>query len=219
MNTQGLTAVVVNKNNLLKYEKQLELTTAPIVGINWVENCILNDRFMLPKTEELLPKRKGLKQTKFPKKMKVNEQMIIDNIMMKKDSSDIRFNFLSNIVISAQNYSMEEERLIKVLVAAGGGLYMSSVTFLSTHIVCDYFTLSQENEWRAEATCPKIVSLDWLIYSFNFKKAIKENEYFTKSIPDHLIDPVIPEFNDMVGKKFCLEFAEIEEIPEPTFLN
>jgi hypothetical protein len=117
-------------------------------------------------------------------------------------------------VISSQNYSEEEKKVIKILVAIGGGCYMGEVNFLTTHIICDYFSTSQESDWNRTATCPKILSLDWLVRTFQFKRSINEELYFTKGVADHRIDVEIPEYNDMPGKNFKFEYLPVEEIQD-----
>ena len=91
---------------------------------------------------------------------------------------------------------------------------MGEVNFLTTHIICDYFSTSQESDWNRTATCPKILSLDWLVRTFQFKRSINEELYFTKGVADHRIDVEIPEYNDMPGKNFKFEYLPVEEIQD-----
>ena len=92
--------MIVNQKKIKKYKEQLNIIHIPVVSLDWVEKCLLKGRFLPPKLGELLPNRKGLKSTKSGKKTPISEQEFVSNILGKKDSSDMRFNYLSKFRIA-----------------------------------------------------------------------------------------------------------------------
>ena len=99
-NTIKNTAILVSKQGLKNYAKQLQLTKLPIVDLEYLRKCLEEERFYEPHLFDLLPDRTALKNKHSGKKTVINEQELIDNVLGKKDSSDIRYNFFKNCIIS-----------------------------------------------------------------------------------------------------------------------
>ena len=155
---------MAKKKHLGKYKEQLNIVNLPVVGLKWLEECILSSQYFEPSQFDLMPDREVLKANSKPKRKKrIDEQLVIDNFMNKRDSSDRRFNFLSGIIVSSMNFSKSEQRFIEMMVAICGGMYFKKLNFMCTHIICDYYSSGQEVEWSNTVSDAKIISLDWLI--------------------------------------------------------
>ena len=163
--------------SLKKYESQLKSINIPVVDQDWIRNCILDNRFLLPDRFSIRTDRPQIQERSG---FQVNLEAL-DKMMERIDSSDKMMNYLMNCVIYVSKLDPEEEKCQQRLIVMGGGAHMFAIIPNVTHIVADKYTEEQARDFNKFSNV-FVISSKWLRDCMYFKTRAPENEYITKPI-------------------------------------
>lgn len=171
----NLKVIVMGQDSLVTYQSQLKSIKIPVVDQEWIRQCILDNRFLLPdrfsiRTDQVIVSEKPVFQ--------VNLESL-DKIMERIEPSDKMMNYLMNCVIYISKLESEEEKIQQRLIQMGGGAHMFAVIPNVTHIVADKYSEDQAREFTKFSNV-FVVSTKWLRECMYFKTRVPENEYVTK---------------------------------------
>ena len=172
-----LRIIVMCPESLKKYESQLKSINIPVVDQDWIRNCILDNRFLLPDRFSIRTDRPQIQERSG---FQVNLEAL-DKMMERIDSSDKMMNYLMNCVIYVSKLDPEEEKCQQRLIVMGGGAHMFAIIPNVTHIVADKYTEEQARDFNKFSNV-FVISSKWLRDCMYFKTRAPENEYITKPI-------------------------------------
>ena len=166
--------IVLNQESVSKYQNHMNSSKIPVVSIDWVRQCVLEDRFMNPeifsiKGEERKPPRSNSNLT-------LKEA---DHFMNIVESSDRLWNYLVSSVVYFHGLEGEELEMQKKLVHLGGGVFLDMLIPNITHVVTDSYTEEDARNFNRYSNV-HIVNTIWLRDCFFFRKKIPETEFLVK---------------------------------------
>ena len=122
----------MDKNAYKTYETLIDKFNCPIVGIDWVEDCILQKKFFWP-YNQLINKEYATKSENTRLALTAAD---VDRMYSTIECADKQFKFLRNCVVYFPgNMIAGTENMYKKIVVVGGGIYFDQMMPNVTHVV------------------------------------------------------------------------------------
>jgi len=176
------TVIVVCPDTLAKYSSQISVSKSPVVELQWISQCVIDGRYLLP--DKFLA-RSALDGKDLPvsKTLAPDKRMItadsLDTIMNKIEASDKFLTYLSSCAVYLFRLSPDEDKIQRKLIHIGGGFHLTSIIPSVTHVVADTFTDDDVSDFSKFSNV-HIVNTNWLKECLFCKTRVVESEYMIR---------------------------------------
>ena len=123
--SKNFDTIILNTDKRKAFEPQLKNLKIPIVSLSWIENCILEEKFIEAKEYEIIKPIKPKSSSKgnpllftrhtnyltASSKLKIKPQEL-EQIMATKDSADKMMSYFTDCVFCIKNLPKDEARLV-----------------------------------------------------------------------------------------------------------
>ena len=183
--------IIVKQKQAKFYESCIDTLEIPVVTVEWLKQCLIQKHY-LNTTRYLINGNK-----RYAPEVRIScDEHIVNKILSEYDCLDEPFNYLQRCIISFHKVGEKAEKILRKLIAAGGGFFIKEFLPSATHVVAEYYTEDALSEFKKYSNT-KIVSPAWLSDCFIYRRRLPEEDYYVRPLPSN---PVLDERSRTMGR-------------------
>ena len=179
---------LVRLSELKTYESYLSsYGNIPAVSVDWLKACLLSEQYVKPlrfavNTPKPTTRQSAQQRANESLQLLTQVEGHLNKVMNQHEIDEDKWNYLEKTRIYFHCVHPKIEKILKKLVAAGGGFYLNELLPGVTHVIAEEY-IETDSRYFNQYTEVKVVSVLWLRDCLIYQRKIKEDDYLLQPIP------------------------------------